>query len=172
MYDMSVLRELRKRDALTLDDVHRRSGISPAVLSRIERNKAVPELDTLYRIARVFGMTATDLLAIAEQRTAHTTSEESYRHSGFTFRKVTYGNLTVFHVQAAKGARLSNPEIHHNEYELCWVLQGAIHLQLPAENQPLQAGQAIQFDAVLPHAYSVDADCNLMIIHVRKGMRF
>lgn len=172
IYDFSVIRELRKRAGMTLDAIQHRSGITPAVLSRIERNVTTPELETLYRLARVFGMTATDLLSIAEQRSSHTTQEENYRKGGFRFRKVTYGNLTVFQVCAVAGTQLSNPESHHNEYELCWILKGLLCLVLPNETHLLTAGQAIQFDAVLAHTYDVREDTEMMITHIRKGMRF
>lgn len=172
MYDMSVIRELRKRDGLTLEIVHQRSGISPAVLSRIERNVANPELETLYRVARVFGMTATDLLALAEQRSAHTTREESYRKNGFAFRKITYGKISLFYGTATQGAHISNPEIHHNEYEVCWVLEGRLLVSLPGESHALNPGEAMQFDAVLEHTYKALEDSQIMLAHVKKGMRF
>jgi transcriptional regulator with XRE-family HTH domain len=172
MYDLSVLRDLRKRAGLTLEEIYRRSGIAPAVLSRIERNRALPGMGTLYQLARVFSMTATDLLALAEQRSSHLTREERYRRSGFSFRKITYGNVTLFHATATAGTRLTHPEVHHNEYEICWVIKGGVTIFLPSETHPLKAGSSIQFDAVLEHTYEVTEDCELWIVHVRKGMRF
>lgn len=172
MYDFGIVRELRKREGLTLDEIQVRSGVTPAVLSRIERNKAQPELDTLYRLARVFGMTAMDLLSLAEQRSSHTTQEESYARGDFTFRKVTYGNLTLFHASAKSGGQVSTPEVHHNEYELFWVLQGVVRLILPNEQHVLKAGQAIQFDAVLAHSYEVLEDSEMVMTHIRKGKRY
>ncbi|MFU8780009.1 MAG: helix-turn-helix domain-containing protein [Kiritimatiellia bacterium] len=167
-----MVRDLRKRAGLTLDEIQSRSGVTPAVLSRIERNLAQPELDTLYRLARVFGMTATDLLSLAEQRSSHTTEEEHYTRRGFDFRKVTYGNLTVFHATAQAGVHVSTPEVHHNEYELFWVLKGAVRLVLPNEQHVLRDGQAIQFDAALEHAYEVVDDSEMVMTHIRKGMRY
>ncbi len=172
MYDFGIVRELRKREGLTLDEIQVRSGVTPAVLSRIERNMARPELDTLYRLARVFGMTATDLLSLAEQRSSHTTAEECYERVGFAFRKVTYGNLTVFHASAKAGGQVSTPEVHHNEYELFWVLHGVVRLILPNEQHVLKKGQAIQFDAMLEHSYEVLEDSKMVMTHIRKGKRY
>ena len=172
MYDFGILRELRKREGLTLDEIQSRSGVTPAVLSRIERNMAKPELDTLYRLARIFGMTATDLLALAEQRSSHTTQEECYERGAFQFRKVTYGNVTMFHASAKAGGQVSTPEVHHNEYELFWVLSGVVRLILPNEQHVVKAGEAIQFDAVLAHSYEVLEDSEMVLTHIRKGMRY
>jgi len=43
MYDFSILRDLRKRSGLNIADVSARSGVSAAVISKLERN---PKLDT------------------------------------------------------------------------------------------------------------------------------
>ena len=55
MFDFSVLRELRKREGLTIEATSKRSGVSPAVISKLERNQTRAELETLFRISRVFG---------------------------------------------------------------------------------------------------------------------
>ena len=41
-YDFSILRNLRKAQGFTMMDIARSSGISTAVISRIERNQAGP----------------------------------------------------------------------------------------------------------------------------------
>jgi len=41
----------------------------------LERNQQSAELDTLYRLARAFGLSATDLLAMCESELAHRTAE-------------------------------------------------------------------------------------------------
>ena len=51
---------------MTLADLSKASGVSGPVISKLERNQQSAELDTLYRLGRAFGMSATDLLALAE----------------------------------------------------------------------------------------------------------
>ena len=65
MYDFSFLRQLRKRDDLTIGDVSARSGISAAVISKLERNQTRAELETLFKLSRVFGLTTNELVALA-----------------------------------------------------------------------------------------------------------
>jgi transcriptional regulator with XRE-family HTH domain len=64
--DLSIVRDLRKHAGMTLDDVSQKSGVSIAGLSKLEPNQNMIELDTLYRLARVFGLSTTDLLNLAE----------------------------------------------------------------------------------------------------------
>ncbi len=172
MFDFSVVRELRKREGLTLGDVSMRSGVSVPVLSRLERNQSVAEIETLFKLSRVFGMNAADLLALAESRGAHHASETRHKSGGFDFREVRYGNARCLYGCARKGSTLSRPEIHGDDYEICWVLKGSLRIRLPHEVHDLATGRAIQFDAILEHTYEALADCEIVIVHMRKGKRF
>lgn len=172
MFDFSVLRDLRKREGLTMEAVSARSGVSVAVISRLERNQSAAELETLFKLSRVFGMNTADLLALAESRSAHRAQESRHRSGGFEFREILYGNARCLYGVARKGSTLSRPEIHGDDYEICWVLKGRILFRLPHERHELRAGQAIQFDAILEHTYEAMDDSELMIVHMRKGKRF
>jgi len=171
-YDFTFLRDLRKRDNLTIQDVSARSGISPAVISKLERNQTSAELETLFRLSRVFGMNATEMLALAESRTSQRAAETSHVGGDFVFREIQYGNVRVLFGAAPKGAKVSRPEIHRDDYEMCWVLSGKLSVALPHEKHQLKSGEAIQFDAILHHTYHALENCQIIILHLRKGKRF
>ena len=168
MYDFSVLRNLRKREGMTIGNVSERSGVSVAVISKLERNQSSAELETLYKLSRVFGMTATDLLAMAESPLAHLQYDQTYRSDGFSFKRIRYANFSLFHGQASKGSKIAKPEIHRDDLETCWILEGSIILTLPNEYYELKAGESIQFDAIQEHTYEALEDCRLLLLHLRK----
>lgn len=172
MFDFSILREIRKREGLTLDEVAHRSGLSIAVISRLERNQTTAELVTLYKLARVFGMSATDLLAVSESRMAHQKVEESYRSDGFAFRVIRYANHACFEAVAKAGSKISKPEIHYDDHETCWVIEGRVRVQLPHEAVELSAGESLQFDAIQEHSYEALEDSRLVLVHVKKRKRY
>lgn len=172
MFDFSIVRELRKRQNLTIAQVCQRSGISPAVISKLERNQTKAELETLFKLSRVFGINATDLISLAESRTAQKKTASPYSSSGFHFRKISYNRLECFHGHANKGAKVSRPEVHQDEYEICWVLTGRVLVTLPNEKHELGAGESLFFDALLDHAYEALEDCTLVTIHLEKDKRF
>jgi transcriptional regulator with XRE-family HTH domain len=172
MYDFAVLRELRKRESLTIAEVSASSGISTAVISKLERNQSMAELLTLFRLGRVFGMTAAELLALAEKRTAQEQDAETYTSAGFHFKRISYGNVQAFHGRAPAGTEHSKPEVHRDVYEICWILKGEVSVALPSEIHRLAAGQSVQFDAVLDHRYTVHEACEVLIIHLTKNKRF
>jgi transcriptional regulator with XRE-family HTH domain len=150
MFDFKILRELRKREGWTIDELSAKTGVSPAVISKLERNQTSAELTTLFSLSRAFGMNTTDLLLLAESRTSHRATESSHR----------------------SGGQVSNPEIHHDDLEVCWVLRGRIRVQLPHEQPVIKAGECVQFDAILQHSYEVIEDCQILILHLKKGKRF
>lgn len=171
-FDFSVMRELRKREGLTLEETAARSGLSAAVLSRLERNQTSAELDTLYKLGRVFGMSAADLITLAEARMAHRKHDEAYRSDGFSFRLIRYANLSCYWGQAPAGAHIRKPEIHHDDHETCWVIEGRIRLTLPHDVCELGAGESLQFDAIQEHSYEALEESRLVIIHFKKSNRY
>jgi transcriptional regulator with XRE-family HTH domain len=172
MYDFSVLRELRKNEDFNIAVVSGRSGVSASVISKLERNQCSAELETIYKLGRVFGLNSSDLLRLAESRAAHKKKSTAHTSDGFKFRDIAYGNVRCLFGTAKAGSKTSRPEIHKDDYELCWVLSGKVMTLLPHEKHLLCAGDAIQFDALLQHEYDVIEDCTILIIHVRKDKRF
>lgn len=172
MYDLSVVRDLRRREGLTIANLSSRTGVSPAVISKLERNQSSAELATLFSISRAFGLNTTDLLMLAESRTAHRTNESAHKSGSFKFREIAYSNVRALIGEATAGGKVSNPEIHHDDYEICWVLEGEVRIILPHEQHNLKTGQCVQFDAILEHTYEVIKDCRVLILHQRKAKRF
>jgi len=171
-FDFSVLRTLRDQHELTLAGLSAASGVSVAVISKLERNQQSAELDTLYRLARAFGLSATDLMAMAESPLAHRSAEKAYRSGDFKFRQVKYANIVAHLGSAPAGARVNRPEIHHDDTELCWVTAGKVRLCLPHEDCVLGAGESIQFDAIQQHTYEAIEDSQFIILHLRKDKRY
>jgi len=172
MYNFSVLRDLRKRAAMTIVELSNRTGISPAVISKLERNQTTAELKTLFRLARAFGLTASELLALVESRTAQCKKETERIAGDFHFRQIEFANSTCFYADAPQGASRSNPDAHRDDFEVCWVLEGKVRIELSCETHVLSAGDCLQFDAVFEHTYEVLEDCRIIIQHIHKQKRF
>lgn len=171
-FDFSVLRLLRQQQGKTLAEVSQASGVSTAVISKLERNQQTASLDTLYSLGRAFGLSATDLLAMSESALAHRTAEKAHRSGQFRFREIRYANAVALLGEAPASAAVSRPEVHHDDTEVCWVLEGRLRLTLPHEAFDLHAGQSIQFDAIQEHTYEALADTRFLILHLRKDKRY
>ena len=170
--DFGILRTLRKREGMSIAELARASGVSASVISKLERNKTSAETETLYRIARTFRITLSDLICLAEKQTSHAVHSEQYRSGDFLFERVSYNHLRCMHASAKAGTKLSTPELHRDDYELCWVLHGCLRLSLPEETHLIRTGTAVQFDALLHHTYETLEDTELFIVHLQKPKRF
>lgn len=170
--DFRILRELRKSHHLSIVELSEKSGVSASVISKLERNQTKAEVDTLYRLARVFRLSLGDLISLAEHKVAHLVNAERYRSGDFQFHRVSYGNFRCMHGFAEAGTKLSKPDLHGDDLETCWVLKGKVQIALPQELCTLEAGMSLQFDALMPHTYEVLEDCEIIIIHLKKGNRF
>jgi transcriptional regulator with XRE-family HTH domain len=172
MYDFTVLRSLRQREGLSIADMSERSGVSPSVISKLERNQSLANLETLYRVGRVFGMTPSDLLALTESASAHRRTETGHTNHGIQFREITYGNLRCLLGHAPAGSATEHPQIHSDNYEICWLISGRLVFHLPHEELTLTAGDAIQFDGILDHRYEALEESRFLLIHLQKSKRF
>ena len=171
-FDFSVVRDFRRRAGMTIAELSAQTGVSTAVISKLERNQTVAELGTLLRLARAFGMNVTDLLALAESRTAHASHERSHRSGGFHFQEVRYANCRLLMGHGQAGGKVSQPKVHQDDFEICWVLKGRIRITLPSEQHVMESGDCLQFDAILPHTYEILEDCRIAVAHLRKSNRF
>lgn len=171
-FNFEILRDIRKRADLTLSALSAKSGVSVAVISKLERNQTQAEVGTLHKIGKVFGMRATDLLSLAEAPISNKKNSIRYMSGDFDLEAIRYGNADCIFASARAGAKVSKPEIHHDDHEICWVLKGKVRLSLPNETHELEAGQSIQFDAIQEHSYEAIEQCEIVIVHIRKDKRY
>lgn len=171
-FNFEILRDIRKRADMTLSDLSERSGVSVAVISKLERNQTQAEVGTLHRIGKVFGMRAADLLSLAEAPISNKKSSVKYKSGDFAMQAIRYGNADCIFATAPEGARISKPEIHHDDHEICWVLTGKVRLDLPNESHELGEGLSVQFDAIQEHSYEAIERCEVVIVHIRKDKRY
>lgn len=170
--DFTIVRELRKQKGLTLEGLSDLSGLSVSVLSKLERNQNLMEMETLFRLARAFHLSASELLSLAESSSAHLKEVVSYDSGPFHFEKMSYQGLDIFYATAKAGKSLRHPEAHGDELEICWVRSGKLRVEFPHEFHVLLKGQAIKFDAVVEHNYEMLEDSELVIVHLTKSHRF
>src|SRR3712207_1850956 len=162
----SKLRALRLRKKLGLVELGRHTGLSPAMLSKIERGVLFPTLPPLLRTALVFGVGL-----------EHFFSEDSGRPRVAVIRKadrlrmpdragadppaylfesldfpVTESKINAFYAEFPPDAPPS--DLHRHEgAELIYVLSGKLAVSVDEEETILGPGDAMYFDSGAPHSY-------------------
>lgn len=168
-FDFGILRQLRQRQGLTIARLATLAGVSIAVISKLERNQTAVELDTVFRLARALGMSATDLIALAESPLAQRTQETRLKAGSIVFRKVQHGGFEALLGEAPAGATMPGPAMKHDDNELCWVLEGCMRIALPHETCDISTGQCLLFDGLLAHSYEALEASRFLLLHLRKS---
>jgi len=161
------LRALRLRRSMGLLQLGQNTGLSPALLSKIENNKLVPTVPTLLRVALVFGVTLDYFFQNDQkQRVVSITRKEQSEQSVLTETASDSGyHLTRLDMGSGerkfqpylaeyfpeKDAR-SKPHMHQG-VEFIHILRGTLQLLVGADEYVLHPGDSIYFDSNLRHAY-------------------
>jgi transcriptional regulator with XRE-family HTH domain len=161
------MRSLRLRKKMGLVELGQHTGLSPALLSKLERGKMFPTLPTLLRFAMVFSV---DLeYFFADHRKLHALTivrrstrqqfpeapevrEPAYHFESLTFpvaKPKSHAYLATFHPVAPGKARPHE----HAGVEIIYVLTGELGVTVEATEHTLEPGDAMYFDATVPHSY-------------------
>ena len=176
------LKTLRLRKKLGLVELGRHTGLSAALLSKLERSKLYPTLPTLARIATVFDVGLehffTDerkrhVVAVAKKQDRKRfperpgTSEVSY-----FFETLDYGatpkKLNAYYAEFQKIAKEKLKPHTHAGAELLYLVSGSLVLAIGGHGYELEADDSIYFDSSVPHTYckSGNSPCTALIITV------
>jgi quercetin dioxygenase-like cupin family protein/DNA-binding XRE family transcriptional regulator len=162
------LKHLRLRRKMGLVELSRHTGLSPALLSKLEHGRLYPTLPTLSRIALVFSVGLDHFfsnerdkhvfaLARRKDRLRFPESPDLERIA-FDFESLDFlatdrkfnAYFADFHAVPADKVRVHQ----HPGVEFIYVLKGRLNLRLGAEHEVLDAGDSLYFDSQLPHGYS------------------
>jgi transcriptional regulator with XRE-family HTH domain len=161
------LRGLRLRKKMGLVELGKHTGLSPAMLSKLERGRLIPTLPTLLRIAMVFSVGLEYFFT--DERRRHVVavvrreermrfperpgqSEVSYFFESLDF-KANERRLNAYIADFQAIAPEKQKPHTHPGAELLLMLKGSVVLRIGGEQHELREGDAIYFDSVVPHAY-------------------
>lgn len=160
------VRDLRLRKKMALVELGRHTGLSAALLSKIERSNIYPPLPTLLRIAMVFGVglehffsddTARRALSIVrkQERTRFPDTVEgrvSYFFESLDF-KANDRKLNAYYAEFQTAPADDPPSHVHQGVEFIHMLSGRLVLTIGRQEHQLDEGDSIYFDASVPHSY-------------------
>jgi transcriptional regulator with XRE-family HTH domain len=160
------LRRLRLRKSMGLLELSRHTGLSPGLLSKLERDVMHPTLPTLLRIALVFSVgldyfftpETKPVLEIVRKgdRLRFPDSPDSarpaYHFESLDFpvpERVLNSYLAEFESIDAADNRFHE----HPGVEVLYVVSGKLEIRTQSDSYELAEGDAIYFEATVPHAY-------------------
>jgi transcriptional regulator with XRE-family HTH domain len=163
------VRALREAMALSLRDLAERSGVSAPMLSQVERGETSPTLSVAGRIAAGLELTLSQLLRLDESegvtvvRAAERLGVERGGHSYEVATPALPGQraeLTIHTLSpgAATGGPGDPPMHEPGSRETALVCDGQVRLVYGDDSYDLEAGDAVTFDADLPHHFENPGD--------------
>lgn len=168
-----ALKNLRRLNRWTLQDVSRQTGIPASTLSRIENDQVSPTYDLLLRLSGGLSLDLTQLLSMGDGLpTAGSSAEQAGRRSvnrqehgevvqmsNHTLRYLSTDLLNkqitpIFCEYRAQTLGEFGELMRHNGEEFLYVLDGELELHTECYAPlVLKAGESAYFDSRMGHAY-------------------
>lgn len=172
--------DLRTQRGLKLAELGAHTGLSAAMLSKIERGKLVPTLPTLTRIALVFSVGLDYFFADQRKRRTFAITRKGERkrfpagmndaQAAYMFESLDYMALEprlkafLAHFRDVDESKL---QLHHHPgAEFFYLVSGKLELTWHGEKHQLEAGDAVYFDSSVPHGYRRLGvrDCSAVVV--------
>ncbi len=160
------IKKLRKARKLTLQDVARETGFSPALISQIENNNVSPPIATLSKISRFFDVKMGHFFEEEEEESKYEVVRKDGRR--VVSRVISKAGTGHGYVYEALSFRKRNKKMepfmvtvserpdeetlyNHEGEEFLLILKGKAEVILDEERLILEEGDAIYFDSELKH---------------------
>ncbi len=157
------LRVLRQQAGLTLEQLARASGVSRAMISRIERAEASPTAVLLARLSAALGHSLSSFFAaesvavpLARRKAQHVWTDPE---SGYVRRAVSPPGtgspveLVEVVLPPHRTVRFPPQASSAGIMQHVWVLEGALLLTVDGEPQPLEEGDCLYHDIGRGHVF-------------------
>ena len=160
------IRSLRLKKKMGLVELGKHTGLSPALLSKIERNRLFPTLPTLLRIALVFSVDLAFFFAGAREKPVVAVVRKAHRvrlperqgtDSAYKFESLDYPvserKFNSYYADFLPVSRAALRLHDHPGVELIYALEGTLSVHIGGEEYTLEAGDSMYFDSSVPHGY-------------------
>ncbi|MFZ0734730.1 MAG: XRE family transcriptional regulator [Candidatus Sulfotelmatobacter sp.] len=161
------LRTLRLRKSMGLVELGKHTGLSAALLSKLERGKLFPTLPTLLRIAMVFGVGLDFFFTDERKRRVVSVVRRGERvrfperpHTQdlqYFFECLDYRandrKLSAFFAEFQEIPPEKLKPHQHAGVEFLYVIKGSLTIRIGSEEFVLDGEDAIYFDSAVQHSY-------------------
>jgi transcriptional regulator with XRE-family HTH domain len=158
-----TVRTTRERRRLSVAALAERSGVSRAMIGKIERGEAQPTAVLLARLSAAFDLTLSELIAAAEDDDRRLTRREEQPVwvdpvTGYTRRTISPpagGPLQLAEIELPAGATVAYPPGSYPAgHQQIYVLAGRLRLQEGDDTHDLAAGDCLQLGAPTARSYA------------------
>ena len=174
------LRALRLKKSMGLVELGKHTGLSPALLSKLERDKLHPTLPTLVRIALVFSVgldyffsnesSHHPVAVVRKSERIRLPERPGAADAAYHFECLDYKcNDRRTNAYLAEFASVDPDKLQPHQHpgsEFLLVVKGKLGLRIGVNTYELDSGDSIYFDPSVPHTYRRvgKSPCQAMIV--------
>jgi transcriptional regulator with XRE-family HTH domain len=162
---------------LSANALAERSGVSRAMIAKVERAEAQPTAALLGRLSAALGLTLSELVARAEhadrrllrssEQPVWTDPETGYRRRALS--PVSGGPLELVEVELPAGASVSYPaDSYAFIHQQIWVLEGHLSIREGAVEHVLHRGDCLEFGLPSARTFSCADACRYLVALTRR----
>jgi transcriptional regulator with XRE-family HTH domain len=172
-----TVRAAREARGLSANALAERSGVSRAMIAKVERAEAQPTAALLGRLSAALGLTLSELVARAEQsdrriarageQPVWTDPETGYRRRAVS--PVSGGPLELVEVELPAGAQVGYPaDAYAFIHQQVWMLEGALTIREDDLAHELEAGDCLEFRAPSARTFVARTACRYLVALTRR----
>jgi transcriptional regulator with XRE-family HTH domain len=174
------IRGLRLKKKMGLVELGQHTGLSAALLSKIERGRLFPTLPTLLRIALVFSVGLEFFFAGAREKPLIAVTRKAQRvrlpertgtrQLAYRFESLDYPaaerRFNSYYAEFVATAPDHLQTHAHPGVEFIYMLAGKLSVHIAGDEYALEIGDSMYFDSTLPHAYrrSGGRTCSAVVV--------
>ena len=164
--DFSVIRNLRKKWGITAEELAKKANLTRATVGHLESGEGNPTIETIHALSRVFQLSSSELVRLAEVTQCETAETKKFKKGGLVGNHIWFPHFEIFHVQGGAGVRKeADPRYHENTAEVCLVLSGRIRATVGGVSHELGPGMALRFKAMHDHYFDIIDEAEFLLIH-------
>jgi len=165
------LKDQRKQQKMSLDELARRAGVSKGMVVEIERCNANPSIAILCKIAAALGMSVADIVNVASGPSMHLIKSEDIPTlwsgpKGGTARLLagTSGPnmIELWRWEMMPGEQFESPGHPHGTFELLHVESGVLKVDLDGTELRVPISCSAVAKTEVPHKYINDSESKLV----------
>jgi len=177
------IRREREARGWSIAELAAASGVSRAMISKVERAEASPTAALLGRLSGAFGLTVSTLLARAESdggagRLVRAAEQEVWTdpETGYVRRQLSPpgADPELVHVDMPPGGRVAYPAASYTfmRGHCVWLIAGRLTIREGATETVLRPGDCLAFDLAMPqdreYENASDAPCRYVVTLARR----
>lgn len=160
------VRQERERRGWSLTDLAENSGVSRAMINKVERGESSPTATLLARLSGAFDMSMSQLIALTEVRSGTLVRHENQPvwqdpETGYIRRHVSAGQIPLDLVSVELPAKTAVPMpviSYLSRRQLIWVMEGRLTFEEGAKTFEMLAGDCLELGDPADCVFRNDTD--------------